>query len=166
MTDSRTKYVLLTGSDLGDKTQNLNDAKLHISKNIGEIEAVSEILESEPWGFDSSTTFLNQALLITTHLAPQEILREIKLIEEARGRTTKRGPEYTSRIIDIDILCGENVIHHTEELSVPHKFLHQRIFALTPLCELVPNWLHPLLEESYRVILERLLTEKPTQSSS
>lgn len=159
-----TRYVLLTGSDLGDKVKNLNDARLLIELRIGEIEAISEILESEPWGFDSSTTFLNQALVVETELPPEQILEEIKEIESTLGRETRSSNDYVSRLIDIDILCGEGVIHHTEKLSVPHSLLHKRVFALKPLCQLVPEWQHPLLVLNYQTILDRLLAETPSQS--
>lgn len=159
-----TRYVLLTGSDLGDKVKNLNDARRLIELRIGEIEAVSEILESEPWGFESSTIFLNQAIVVETELLPEQILEVIKEIESTLGRETRSSDEYVSRLIDIDILCGEGVIHHTEKLSVPHSLLHKRVFALKPLCQLVPEWQHPLLVLNYQTILDRLLAETPSQS--
>lgn len=160
----KTRYVLLTGSDLGDKLKNLKDAMMLIESRIGEIEAVSDILESEPWGFESSTTFLNQALVVETELLPEQILEVIKEIENSLGRESRSTKEYVSRLIDIDILCGEGVIHRTEKLSVPHSLLHKRVFALKPLCQLVPEWQHPLLVLTYQTILDKLLAETPSQS--
>ncbi len=142
------KYVLLTGSDLGNRNANLQQALEQISSQIGTVLSTSDIMETEPWGFESSTQFLNQAVLVETKLNPESLLKTILEIERTIGRERKE-TQWISRTIDIDILCGENISHYSENLTIPHKHLHQRRFALTPLCQLVPNWIHPLLNENY-----------------
>lgn len=152
MSEMIEKYVLLTGSDLGNRRANLSLASRLIEERIGTIIKSSEIMESEPWGFESETRFLNQAILIETELHPEALLSEILKIEERIGRVRKE-TQWISRIIDIDILCAENLIHHSDKLTIPHKHLHVRDFALKPLCQLVPNWKHPLLKRSYSCLL-------------
>lgn len=146
------KYVLLTGSDLGNREDNLELAQRLISKHIGDVLQTSEVMQSEPWGFESDTQFLNQAILIRTDLSPESLLHQILKIEQKIGRIRKK-TQWTSRIIDIDILCAEQLIHHTDNLTIPHKHLHQRSFALAPLCQLVPNWNHPLFRKTYHQLL-------------
>lgn len=148
------QYVLLTGSDLGERKSNLELAQTLIADNIGKVLKTSEILESEAWGFESETKFLNQALLIETALKPLDILNQILSIEKMIGRI-RSNEQWTSRIIDIDILCSGQNIFHTAELTIPHKFLHERQFALEPLCQIVA-WQHPLLNKSYKEILSAL----------
>lgn len=149
------KYVLLTGSDLGERLGNLNAASALIQEQIGDILEKSSILESEPWGFESETQFLNQALLVSSPLSPGEVLREILSIENKLGRK-RESEQWISRIIDIDILCKEHGIHTTSEVTIPHKLLSERLFALKPLCEIVPNWNHPLLGKPYSALLNEL----------
>jgi 2-amino-4-hydroxy-6-hydroxymethyldihydropteridine diphosphokinase len=150
-----TKYVLLTGSDLGDRQLNLKKAAKAISNRIGRILRYSSVLETAPWGFDSDTLFLNQALLIESSLTPIEVLEKIHQIETEMGRK-RIGEQYISRIIDIDILCAENQIHSTSELTIPHKHLTNRYFALKPLCEIASDWSHPFLRKTYAEILNDL----------
>ncbi|MBL4586207.1 MAG: 2-amino-4-hydroxy-6-hydroxymethyldihydropteridine diphosphokinase, partial [Flavobacteriales bacterium] len=119
----------------------------------------SSIIETEPWGFESDSLFLNQALLVETELEPLELLDLIQQIEIEVGRV-KNVAQWSSRIIDIDILCAENRIHHCERLTIPHKWLHKRAFALDPLCELVSDWKHPLLKVSYTSLLNDLSEKK------
>jgi len=152
MPEKLEKYVLLTGSDLGDRRANISLASHLIEERIGTITKSSEIMESEPWGFESETRFLNQAILVETGLQPEELLIEILKIEKQIGRVRKLA-QWISRIIDIDILCAENLIHHSANLTIPHKHLHERDFALKPLCQLVPHWKHSLLKRSYSHLL-------------
>jgi 2-amino-4-hydroxy-6-hydroxymethyldihydropteridine diphosphokinase len=156
------KYVLLTGSDLGNRNANLQKALELISNQIGNVLSTSDIFETEPWGFDSATKFLNQAVLVETNLAPESLLKLILEIETSIGRERKE-TQWISRIIDIDILCAEKTTHHSENLTIPHKHLHQRSFALTPLCQLVAAWKHPILNKTYH---ELLFTLKKNQIES
>lgn len=157
------KYVLLTGSDLGDRNANLRTALDLIGERIGKVLTTSDILETEPWGFDSDTRFLNQAILVETELGPETILQEILRIEIEIGRE-RTGTQWTSRLIDIDILCAENISHSTEQLTVPHQHLQNRYFALAPLCELVPDWKHPTTQKTYKQLLEELIELDRKQS--
>lgn len=157
------QYVLLTGSDLGNREANLELANELIAKKVGIILRSSEVMESEPWGFESETMFLNQALLVETQLKPLEVLEEILAIEERIGRARSK-EQWVSRIIDIDILCSKENIFHTSELTIPHRWLHERPFALEPLCQIV-EWHHPLLNRSYVEILTSLKSE-PSKTAS
>ena len=156
------QYVLLTGSDLGNRLCNLQLAYDLINKNVGVIEKSSDVFESEPWGFESETKFLNQALLVKSLLKPLDVLERILGIEKSIGRV-RTNQHWISRIIDIDILCAEQNIFHTSELTIPHKLLHERPFALEPLCQIV-DWKHPLLKRSYKEILSGLL-QKPSKTT-
>ncbi len=155
MPETLEKYVLLTGSDLGDRNANLEAAISLINQRIGRIVAASSIVETEPWGFESDTQFLNQALLVETHLDPESLLKNVLEIEREIGRERKE-TQWTSRIIDIDIVCSENRSYHSNNLTIPHKHLHERSFVLNPLCQLVPNWIHPLLHKNYAQLLVKL----------
>lgn len=154
-------FVLLTGSDTGDREFHLSEAKRLVSEHIGAIIKASSILETQPWGFESSTLFLNQALLIETELEPLDLLDAIQQIEIEVGRI-KRDQQWSSRIIDIDILCTKNRIYHSERLIIPHKWLHKRSFALQPLLQVTTDWNHPLVKRSYRNILEDIKEEVPS----
>ena len=60
----------------------------------------------------------------------------------------KREEKWGSRIIDIDILFyGQDIINEPG-LHIPHPELHKRMFTLSPLNEIAPDFIHPVLNKS------------------
>jgi len=142
---------LLTGSNQGNKVENLLQAQTLINRTIGEVVNTSSIYETQPWGVENQDPYLNQALHVITSLKPKNILKNLKSIEKAMGRseTFKWGP----RIIDIDILFIDYLIINSDILRVPHGDLENRRFTLEPLAEIAPDLLHPVLNKSVSQIL-------------
>src|SRR5690606_3811119 len=124
---SHNQVILLLGTNLGDKNLNLKSAESHISKRIGVIQNKSEIIETEPIGFDSENIFLNQTLQVLTGLSPMELLKEIKFIENEMGRTYTRAG-FEDRIIDIDILIFNKLKFNSAKLKLPHHQVVSRNF--------------------------------------
>lgn len=111
---------------------------------------------SEPWGFEAEEWFLNELLVVETEWDPDSLMDRLMEIEHELGRV--RHPEtkgYTSRTVDLDILYYGDHIVKTEKVTAPHPRLHLRRFALLPLCELVPDFLHPEFNLSQQQLLER-----------
>lgn len=131
---SHNQAILLLGTNLGDKNQNLKSAEKRIIKEIGEVENKSEILETEPVGFISENNFLNQALLVHTSLSPVSLLKAVQSIEKEMGRI-KTNPQqrYEDRIIDIDILNFNGLIFESPQLKLPHPQVYSREFVKTLL---------------------------------
>ncbi len=148
-------YVLF-GSNMGDKEKIFADACLSINKRCGTVVAVSASYESEPWGFEADEMFLNRLIVVNTELTPEVMLHELLDIEAELGRV--RHPEaggYTSRTADLDILYFGSRIVLTDILTVPHPRLHLRRFALLPLCELIPQFVHPVFNLTQTELLRR-----------
>jgi 2-amino-4-hydroxy-6-hydroxymethyldihydropteridine diphosphokinase len=149
--------VLLLGGNLEQVHENLIKASELIETELGDIVSRSAFYESLAWGFDSQDNFLNQVLILNTLLNPFELLSKAQNIEKQLGRITKSNHNvYESRIIDIDILFYENHIIDTIELKVPHPSLHKRRFTLTPLNEVLPNFIHPVIKQPIHVLLSEL----------
>jgi 2-amino-4-hydroxy-6-hydroxymethyldihydropteridine diphosphokinase len=147
------KVFLGIGTNLGERETNLKDTLVGIENNIGHVIKVSSLYETEPWGFKSENQFLNMVVEAETKLTPSGVLGAALMIESFLGRT--RGEkQYSSRIIDIDILLYEDMIVDEVSLKIPHPLLHERRFVLVPLCELDPDLVHPVLKKSFRSILE------------
>jgi 2-amino-4-hydroxy-6-hydroxymethyldihydropteridine diphosphokinase len=132
------------GGNLGNKQENFEKVYTHIQNELGMILKCSQIYETAPWGFESDDLFWNQVLLVETIHSPGEILERIAKTEAAFGRErTAKG--YASREMDIDILYFDELILETENLTIPHPQIANRLFVLVPLAEIAPDFVHPVL---------------------
>ena len=137
------------GSNLGDKRKNIEKALTLISEKAGDILAFSGFYETQPYGYDSSEMFINAVAGIDTKLIPEELLLVTQDIEKETGRREKTvNGKYHDRIIDIDILLYDDLIVQTATLTIPHPFIHQRLFVLMPLSEIAPDIVHPVLKKT------------------
>lgn len=129
-------YYLGLGANLGEREKNLRRA-IELIKKIPavELKRVSSFYETEPWGVEGQPNYLNAAIKISTTLEPLALLDELQRIELELGRI--RREHWGARTLDIDILYGAEISH--ERLTVPHKFLFERDFALIPLAEIFPT---------------------------
>ena len=152
------RCFILFGSNMGDKNKIYDQACLLINNRCGRIVAQSSAYESEPWGFEAKEWFLNRLIVVETELEPEAMMRQLLDIEAELGRV--RHPEaggYTSRTADLDILYYGSRIVLTDSLTIPHPRLHQRRFALLPLCEVAPEFVHPAFNMTQTELLKRCL---------
>lgn len=134
-----TVYLSL-GTNLGDKEANINRAIEKINDSVGTVLRTSSFIETEPWGFDSSNTFLNAALCVETNLSPEQLLNATQLIEREMGRTHKSvNRVYHDRLIDIDILLYDDITISTPALTIPHPLMQERDFVMIPLREIIED---------------------------
>lgn len=151
-------YIAL-GSNLGNKRRNLVTAAALLAERAGEVGAISSFYETEPWGFESEHSFLNAALMLETTLAPLDLLRLTQEVERELGRTAKTDSVYHDRLIDIDLLLyGEEVIDQPG-LQIPHPLMHRRAFVMTPMAEIAPEVVHPVLRKTMKALSDLLESE-------
>jgi len=151
--------ILLLGTNVGDKRKNLQNACDSLKKRVDEIQKCSSIYKTEPWGFKDEQWFYNCALILQTHLLPDELIKDVLEIEKIMGRERNHSGVYENRIIDIDILFFNSEIIKTKELELPHPRLHLRKFALLPLAEIAPDFVHPVILKNMKEILEECKDE-------
>lgn len=134
-----TLYLSL-GTNLGDRRRNLSCALELIAAEVGTILSASDIIETEPWGFESSNRFLNMVVKVDTDLNPVDALHVTQDIEHRLGRTEKSvNGQYHDRLIDIDLLMYDNITVSTPELTLPHPRMHERRFVMEPLAQIAPE---------------------------
>jgi 2-amino-4-hydroxy-6-hydroxymethyldihydropteridine diphosphokinase len=126
------------GSNLGDRFANLAAARDAIGKDAGKITALSAIYDTDPWGPVKQDNYLNQALRIDAVGRPRDLLEILLRIERALGRDRKNEERYGPRVIDLDILYGDQAVDEPD-LVIPHPRLAERAFALVPLAEIAPR---------------------------
>ena len=129
------------GSNIDDRLSNLNQSIALISDDLHiNFLQVSSFYESPPMYNLNLNIFLNGVIKISTSYTPFQLLRKVKKIELKMGR--KESVErYENRIIDIDILCCENEIIESNELTVPHPNIKERKFVLEPWCDIDSNYI-------------------------
>lgn len=137
----QTEVVLSLGGNKGDREKLLLRAIESINNHF-QLLKVSKIYKTSAWGGVAKGDFLNQIVLISTTLEPEEVLEIIQQIEESLGRT--REEPWGDRSMDIDILYFRDQVINTERLKIPHPFIAERKFVLAPLAELLPNRIHPI----------------------
>jgi 2-amino-4-hydroxy-6-hydroxymethyldihydropteridine diphosphokinase len=139
MEQIRTNRVLLSlGSNLGNKIEHLENAIKAIKVSIGEIEYISSLHLSEPWGYQSENEFVNLCLTCFTKLTPHELLKNIKEIEAAMGRNKSKSG-YEDRCIDIDVIFFNQDQIQSEQLTIPHPHFKNRAFVMNPIQEIIKN---------------------------
>lgn len=147
------RVFIALGSNLGDRHGNLDQA-LQAMSAIVDITARSSEYETDPQYVLDQPAFLNMVVAGETRLAAEPLLAELKRIEAAIGRvpTRRNGP----RIIDLDILSYGDHVMESGRLTLPHPRIAERRFVLEPLCEIAPEWHHPVLKMTSRELLARL----------
>ena len=130
------------GSNLGDRVRNIEEAIINIEKKATIIKK-SSLYESNAWGFESESTFLNNVIGIKTDLTPHLLFHYLKEIELEMGRVKLNIHNYEDRIIDLDILFFDNQILSDEIITIPHNQICNRRFVLEPLNEIASEFIHP-----------------------
>ena len=146
---------LLLGSNLGNREQILDKARILVNNRIGRVITSSSIYATKAWGIEDQPDFLNQVIEIDSHAAPEKVLALACDIEANLGR--KRKIKWGSRIIDIDILYFGDVIVESEHLKIPHPEIQNRNFVLAPMMEIAPDFIHPKLCKTQKELWEQCL---------
>ena len=150
------------GTNMGERELNLQNAIEHIEKKVGKVLAQSSIYETPAWGLTDQPDFLNQVIEIETSQTPPQILENILQIEIEMGRIREK--KWGPRLIDLDILFYNNLIFNTENLQIPHPYIHQRAFVLEPLNEIAPNFVHPVFEKTISELVGLTLTNRTAEA--
>lgn len=139
------QVILGLGTNQGDRFAALQTAvkklKTHLKKVqcSGIYSSPALLLPNSPKEWEME--FLNMAVMGNTESKPEELLKICQQIETEMGRA-KEHAKWSPRVIDIDILLYGDVTLQSKTLTIPHAELHNRAFALLPLLELKPDYLH------------------------
>ncbi len=149
------QVYLSVGSNMGNRQGYIEDAVAALEKDT-RIKGltVSELLVTKPYGGVEQEDFLNGAISLRTLLSPKELLEELHRIEAAADR--RREIHWGPRTLDLDIIFYDKLVYEDERLIIPHVDMENRYFVLKPLCELAPNYRHPILKKTVNRLLQEL----------
>lgn len=148
--------TLILGGNSIDKDQKIKDAIALLASELGTIKQMSSIYETAAWGYESSNTYYNQVVIVSTNMPPQDVLNITQEIEKRLGRNSKSANGiYTDRPIDIDILFYNDISITTDRLTIPHPHISERRFVLVPLNEVLPNFIHPTKGKTVKYLFEK-----------
>lgn len=152
------KYYLNVGTNLGDKKKNLLQAVEGIENALAVTSVISDIVESDPWGYTSPNSFMNVGMIVESDIEPMAMLKILQRLETVIGSSSHRNSDgtYADRVVDIDIVAVEENVLKTPELTIPHPLMHLRPFVLLPMIELEPLWKHPILLKTCQELLTDL----------
>lgn len=140
---------LCLGSNIEDRVSYIQQAtNLLVETKLVNIIRTSALYETEPWGNQDQPWFLNAVIEVKTSLEPKELLDLCLNVEHKLGRNRENAEKWCARKIDIDILLYGDLIYEDDRLVIPHSRMHERAFALVPLLELIPEYVHPKYKKS------------------
>lgn len=139
------------GGNVGKVETAFRRAQQTLAAHNVRVKAFSSVHTSAPMGVNAGAEYSNAAALAETEHAPQDVLRILHDTEQQLGR--ERSTRWGPRTLDLDLLFFDDISFHSPQLVLPHPCCWYRRFVLEPLCEIAPNWRHPLLNESAQDLL-------------
>ncbi|HEX5378174.1 MAG TPA: 2-amino-4-hydroxy-6-hydroxymethyldihydropteridine diphosphokinase [Phenylobacterium sp.] len=105
---------------------------------------------SAAWPDPTANEYRNGVVLVEAVKSPSETIRTLFSIESRFGR--QRAGKNAARTLDLDLIAYGRVVLDSPELVLPHPRAHERLFVMGPLAEIAPDWRHPILGETARVL--------------
>ncbi len=121
--------------------------------------AVSRWYETTPVPPSGQPPYVNgmARLAAAGPVDPAAVLADLMRIEALCGR--QRGVANAARTLDLDLIAIDGVTRDSPDPILPHPRAHLRGFVLLPLVDVAPDWVHPRLGLTARVLLDGLPAE-------
>lgn len=146
-------------SSAGSPASTIEAALARLRREGVQVVARSRLYRSEPVPKSDQPKFVNAVVRIETALSPDDLLALLHRVEGSFGRVRRIRNE--ARPLDIDLLDYDGRIEAGGPNTpiLPHPRLHLRAFALVPLHEIAPAWVHPVLKRTAAEFLTGLPPE-------
>ncbi|CAF0936671.1 unnamed protein product [Adineta ricciae] len=140
--ETNQNVYLTLSSNVRSRAQNLSDAIKQLNERGIMVVDTSFLYETKAMVNTVHPCFLYAAVCVETELSPDELFRELKLIENEieETKTVLQG----SRKIVLDILLYKDTLLECDGFSIPHKLILKEPVFLAPLVDISPELRHPL----------------------
>jgi len=150
------KVYIGIGANWGRRLETMRQA-MSLMRQFCDVTRSSPVYQSQSWGYTDSKPYLNAAIEASTSISPQIFLVHLRSIEIylGRGKVDRQAGSggYTGRLIDLDLLLYGDHTLESPRLTVPHPLIRNRRFVLQPLCDLDPELIHPIWNNSLADLL-------------
>lgn len=133
------------GSNI-NREKNTRAGILALKQAFGQL-TLSSVYESESVGFIGDA-FYNMVISCEVSTSVHDTSRILRDIEDANGRQRK-GPKFSSRTLDLDLLLYDDLQLDENSLKLPRGEILKNAFVLWPLAEIAPQLKHPVKNCSY-----------------
>ena len=139
------RVYLGLGANMGDAHAALEAAIAQIVCDDLRLVSSSRFYTTKPISDIVQDDYQNAVIEVETTMPPQELMAHLLAVEASLGR--ERSVRWGPRTIDIDVLAYDDLVSDDRDIILPHPRMHERLFVLVPLCEINPNYVHPLLKQ-------------------
>jgi 2-amino-4-hydroxy-6-hydroxymethyldihydropteridine diphosphokinase len=151
------RYAIALGSNRRGRHGSPAETLRRAASDLG-VDCLSTICSTPALG-PAGRSFANAAAILTSELAPPDLLDRLKALERQFGR--RAGRRWGPRILDLDLILWSEGSFAGAGLTIPHSHFRQRDFVLGPLAEIAADWRDPLTGLSVRQLRHRLGAARP-----
>lgn len=147
--------LISLGTNLGQRREWITMAANHLCQSFGPRNIrFSSVVQTPPIGGPAGQDFfLNAVASIEVQEDVYSVWSKLRRIENHLGRT--RNQRWEARRIDLDVVLYDNLRIWSPRFKLPHPRMCSRSFVLEPACEIVPDWVDPVTQESLTKLNER-----------
>lgn len=137
--------LIALGSNLSAPVQNIRAAVENLSARGFTILARALLYVTAPVPKSDQPDFINTVLHVGFSGTASDAMLQCLAVETDMGRVRKNQNE--ARVIDIDIIAWDKTVSSGTP-HLPHPRMHERAFVIWPLCDIAPDWQHPILPKT------------------
>lgn len=117
------------------------------------LRALSRWWQTVPVPVSDQPDYVNGVAMLWGGDTPEAVLAALHAVEARHGR--ERDVVNGARTLDLDLLAWGEVVRDAGPV-LPHPRLQDREFVLRPLCDVMPEWRHPVSGRTAREMLAAL----------